>query len=384
MMNKKIRLLILLKSIDGGTGTYLEGLLELKKIYKPGEIEIRVLVLEKPKFRKKKTDGYTYFPRKKPIDGKYHFNFGVLKSLANETLWFKNNVNEFNPNIVLSSDSHSILITESSRWMFGLNYKSVSIIQNNLEKVFEYRLAKKIRWLIKLTLGYFLNKSDRVVTVSKVLSRDIYRSFNLRKVPDTISVIIPNQVPNKKSNKLLCNNIVISVARLDTQKDHSTLLRAFRLVCNRIKNSQLWIIGDGPLRKRLEKLSVVLGINQHVKFVGWVQNPETYLDRSDLFVLSSKWEGFPLSLLEAMGRNLPVVASDCKYGSGEIIGKNKYGILFPVGDYNELAKEIIFLLENHKMRSYYSNKSRERYLEYFSDKMILKYKKIINCLYEKQ
>lgn len=384
MMNKIIRLLILLKSIDGGTGTYLEGLLELGRIYKSGEIEIRVLVLEKPKFRKKKVNGYTYFPRKKPIDSKYRINFDVLKSLVSETLWFKHYVNKFNPNIVLSSDSHSILITESGRWIFGLNYKTISVIQNNLEKVFTYRLAKKIRLLVKLTLGYFLNKSDSVVTVSKVLSRDIYRSFNLRKVPDTISVIMPNQVLKKMNNKLLCNNIVISVARLDTQKDHSTLLRAFRLVCNKIKNSQLWIVGDGPLRMRLEKLSVNLGINQHVKFVGWVQNPETYLDKSDLFVLSSKWEGFPLSLLEAMGRNLPVIASDCKYGSGEIIGNNQYGILFPVGDHNELAKDIIFLLKNHKMKEYYSKKSRERYLEYFSDKMILKYKRIIDRLYEKK
>ena len=377
-----INLLILLKSVDGGTGTYLEGLLDLSKVYKPQNIEINVLVLEKPKFRNSNIDGYTYFPRKRAMERKYRLRLDVVISLIKEIIWFKQHINKFHPNIVLSSDAHSILISETTKKIFNFKYKTISVIQNNLTRVFEYRLQGNLRPVVKSVFSYFLRKSNSVVTVSKYLSKDVYKLFGLDRLPATISMLMPNKVlkTDNLKNRDEDRNIIVSVARLDNQKDHETLLKAFDIVYEDLKNTELWIVGDGPLLKELKILTSKLGIKKSVKFFGWVQDSEKLLQKCDVFVLSSKWEGFPLSILEAMCVGLPVIASDCKYGPREIIGNNTYGILFPVGDYNKLAESLISLLRDKKKRNYYAKKSKERHQKYLNDRMLLKYKRIIDSI----
>lgn len=371
------KLLVLLKSVDGGTGTYLEGLLDLKTLYDPRELVIKVLVLEKPKYRTINVGSYTYFPRRNNIVGKYYLTLNSLSVLVRELSWFTRNEKEFQPDIVLSSDAHSILISEISRLIHNFKYSSISVIQNNLRRVIDYRLPELLRSPIKYLLTIFLNKSDQVVTVSKYLSKDIFKDYKLECIPKTISAILPIRISKKMGNKTNMNHIVITIARLDLQKDFETLIKAFKLVKQKIDDSELWIVGDGPQKKQLQLLSKKLGIDKNIKFLGWSQNPEKLLDVSRVFVLSSKWEGFPLSLLEAMNRGLPVVASDCKYGPSEILENNKYGILFPVGDISSLADAIILLLSDNRKFAYYSQMAKIRVQEYSREVMLAKYKAIV-------
>lgn len=376
-----MKLLILLKNIDGGTGTYLEAFMGLKKEFKPHELDIRVLIIDKPKFRNTKSKSYIFFNSIKENQNIYKLTLDNLNSLIGEFKWFKKNLLEFKPDIVVASNFHSIFTSELSKFFSLQKYKTVSIIQNNLMRVFVYKLTKNFRWLGIILFRYFLTRSDKVITVSEYLSNDIQKYFNLKILPLTIQGALPNVHQRKIKNSDKFNKkIIVSVSRLDNQKDHETLLSAFQIINNKVPNSRLWIVGDGPNKNGLVKMSSELNLTDKVKFFNWKQNPLKILNKSSVFVLSSKWEGFPLSILEAMFCGLPIIASNCKYGPFEIIQSNKYGLLVPVSDANSLANATIKLLTNHREYNHFSKMSRLRLLNYPQEKMLTKYKNIIKEL----
>jgi len=134
--------------------------------------------------------------------------------------------------------------------------------------------------------------------------------------------------------------IVLSVGRLVRAKDYPTLLRAFRRVRER-SDSRLVILGDGRQRKRLEGLILKLGLRDAVDLPGFAPNPFPYMAHDDLFVLSSRFEGFANVLAEALAVGTPCVATDCKSGPREILASGKYGRLVPTGDAHALADAIL-------------------------------------------
>jgi glycosyltransferase involved in cell wall biosynthesis len=135
----------------------------------------------------------------------------------------------------------------------------------------------------------------------------------------------------------------VSVGRLTEQKDLPTLLRAFALL-QRHQPTRLVVLGRGPLRDRLAKLAVTLGIEALVRFLEPRPNPYPLMARADAVVMSSAWEGFGLVLLEALALGVPVVATDCPSGPAEILDRGRYGRLVPVGDAEELAAAVVATL----------------------------------------
>jgi glycosyltransferase involved in cell wall biosynthesis len=120
----------------------------------------------------------------------------------------------------------------------------------------------------------------------------------------------------------------ITAARLVPLKDHETLLRAMAIY-RRSGTGRLLILGTGPLREQLEKLAQELQIADAVDFVGFQSNPLPWFRCSDVFVLSSRMEGFGIALAEAMACGTQVIATDCEYGPAEILGRGRYGSLVP-------------------------------------------------------
>jgi glycosyltransferase involved in cell wall biosynthesis len=133
--------------------------------------------------------------------------------------------------------------------------------------------------------------------------------------------------------------VVLAVGRLTKQKDFPTLIRAFDCL-RRERPVRLMILGEGEERMALEGSIRQLGLNDSVSLPGFVDNPYPYLSRAGVFVLSSKWEGLPTVLIEALAVGVPVVSTDCKSGPREILDDGKYGQLVPVGDSAALAKAI--------------------------------------------
>ena len=129
-----------------------------------------------------------------------------------------------------------------------------------------------------------------------------------------------------------------TIARLVPQKDYPTLLNSFSAVLKNIPNVDLYIVGDGHLQKDLNGLANKLGIDKSVHWLGKTEFVNEFLFSIDLFVLSSKYEGFGLVLLEAMISKKPILAAN-NSAIPEVLGKSYEG-LFPTGDVNALASKI--------------------------------------------
>ena len=133
-----------------------------------------------------------------------------------------------------------------------------------------------------------------------------------------------------------CTYNILTVAELKKEKDHETLIKAFSLLPKTL-NVKLIILGDGYLRESLCSLIETLGLYNRVKLSGFVDNPYPWYCSADLFVLSSKWEGFGNVIVEALECGVPVVSTDCPSGPSEILDNGRYGKLVPVGDSFALA-----------------------------------------------
>lgn len=131
---------------------------------------------------------------------------------------------------------------------------------------------------------------------------------------------------------------ILSIGTLSKAKRHDLLLRAFSKL--EIDRSVLCILGDGPQRNELESLINDLNIKNRVLMPGFIINPSPWYSKSDLFVLSSDYEGFGNVIVEALDHGIPVVATDCPYGPREILANGKYGTLVPVGDVDALSAAI--------------------------------------------
>jgi glycosyltransferase involved in cell wall biosynthesis len=148
---------------------------------------------------------------------------------------------------------------------------------------------------------------------------------------------------------------IITVGTLKAQKNHELLIRSFARV-RESRPARLMILGSGELETHLKQLAASLGIGDDVIFPGFAADPWPYYASSNLFALSSDYEGYPLVLVEAMRCGLPVVSTDCESGPREILDGGKFGRLVPVGDERALAGAMMEELE----KPHFAGLARER------------------------
>lgn len=158
---------------------------------------------------------------------------------------------------------------------------------------------------------------------------------------------------------------IVSMGRLVPQKDHATLLRAAAAL-RETQPVNVFLMGTGPLRGELEQLADELGIRDAVTFAGFVDNPFPYLSAADVFVLSSRWEGFGNVLVEALGCGTAAVSTDCPFGPSEIIEDGETGLLVPVGGPDALADAVGQLLRSPERRRRMAAAGREDVRRRFS------------------
>ncbi|MFI5323864.1 MAG: glycosyltransferase, partial [Thermodesulfobacteriota bacterium] len=132
--------------------------------------------------------------------------------------------------------------------------------------------------------------------------------------------------------------IIGNIGRLEDQKDHQTLIKAIAILKeNNDINFHLIIVGEGRLRVKLEESIKYYNLSEFISLVGYQSNPEDWLAAFDCFVLSSRYEGFPLVLIEAGSMGLPIIATDVP-GSEDIVLDKDRGRLVPVGDSMKMAE----------------------------------------------
>jgi glycosyltransferase involved in cell wall biosynthesis len=207
--------------------------------------------------------------------------------------------------------------------------------------------------IVRATMSSSYARADGVVAVSKGVARDIAKLSGLAR--DRIQVIYNPAARNKSGDNALddprvqswqdSEHRLISVGKLKAVKDYPTLLRAFAGVLEQ-RDASLLILGEGECREALEQLAAELGIRDRLLMPGYVNDPYPYLAAADLFVLSSRNEGFGNVLVEAMQCGLPVVATDCESGPGEILDRGRYGTLTAVGDADAMSRAILGALDS--------------------------------------
>lgn len=160
--------------------------------------------------------------------------------------------------------------------------------------------------------------------------------------------------------------VVIQVARLDYLKDHATAIRTLEHVVQRHSNTQLVLVGEGPEKDKISQLVEQRKLTTHVRFLGLRTDVGQLLPAADLFLLTSISEGIPLTLIEAMAAELPVVATRVG-GVGEVVEEERTGLLAPAGDNAALAKCILRLIDQPALRKEMGQAGRERSRAVFSE-----------------
>lgn len=163
---------------------------------------------------------------------------------------------------------------------------------------------------------------------------------------------------------------IVAMGWLTEQKGFDLLLGAFAQVSECKDNWMLLIIGDGPERPTLIELARELGIEKQVKFVGIVSTPWKLIKNASLFVLSSRYEGFPNVLIEAMACGVPVISFDCPSGPSEIIEDGVNGVLVPPGEVGKLASAMERLMINGTERYRLASKGKHDAKQYTMDKVM--------------
>jgi len=162
--------------------------------------------------------------------------------------------------------------------------------------------------------------------------------------------------------------VVIAVGRLSHEKRQSVLIRAFAKV-RQDRAARLVVLGEGPERPSLEALISELGLKDCIDLYGYSDNPFAFLAKSDVFVLTSIYEGLPTVIIEALACGCPVVSTDCPSGPREILDHGAYGALVSVDDVDGLAQAILTTLDNPPNKA----DLKERAQEFSVDKVVDKY-----------
>jgi len=173
--------------------------------------------------------------------------------------------------------------------------------------------------------------------------------------------------------------IFISVGRLDREKHFDHLLKAFSLVKQERDDFKFLLVGDGGEGLYLKDLSNELNLQDYVEFLGYVEDVERFLRVSNAFVFASSREGLPLSIMEAMAMEKPIVAYNIR-GVRDLVEEGVNGFLVSFGDIKELAERIIYLMEHPEIAEEMGKRGRERIEKEFSLDVILPQMK---ALYEK-
>lgn len=257
----------------------------------------------------------------------------------------------------------------------------------------------KIKGLLgKINLFLIQNlysKAHSIITISKEMKNDLNNLFlfknNQLVINNPYDIENINHLKIEENTKFVFDSkkkYLITMGRLIKLKKYDDVIKSLK---NLPENVELILLGEGEEKGNLKKLTKELNLKERTHFMGNVKNPFKYLSKADIFILSSETEGFPNSLIEALACGLPVISTDCISGPREILAPKtesskllkkdfkveEFGILYPIGNIQELSKSIIFILENQHIYDSLKYKSIQRANDFSIEKIIIQYKKVL-------
>lgn len=266
-----------------------------------------------------------------------------------------------------------------ARKLAGTDTRIVIRLGTNLSTALQHKSAIA-RWWRTAPMRVIYPWVDNVVAVSEGVRQDTLDITGIEpgkvvvvRNPVITEFMLAQQAEVISTHEWLENKtlpVVMGAGRLSHQKDFATLLTAFSQVVKQTP-CRLMILGDGGLRESLESQARSLKITDSVEFPGFQSSIYGWLKQADLFVLSSRWEGSPNVLTEALALGVPSVSTRCPSGPNEVLAEGKYGELVPVGDADQLATAMLKTLKaphspevlKEAVAEYRADISAKRYLE---------------------
>lgn len=285
------------------------------------------------------------------------------------------------PWALIGNMGHVNVVATLAKEFSQIKTKLVLVEQNTISASKDKPQRAKI---VNLFMKWLYPRADAVAGVSAGVARDLENELGLGK--ETVKVL-NNPVVNEdlitRSQAELDHPwfapnmppVFLAVGRLNTQKDFPNLLTAFAQV-RKERHARLIILGEGEKRDALEAMIANLGIGEDVLMPGFVKNPYAFMRQASCFVLSSRQEGLPTVLIEAMACGCPVVATDCPSGPEEILESGMYGNLVPIENSQALAKAMLNTLENPPEKDLLMQRANE----YSTEKVVATYLSLLHSL----
>ena len=296
-------------------------------------------------------------------------------------------VKELNPDVCISfmtpanlSIMRVFAFSKTNRPYIILN------VQNNISFNFRAFSSTIKRPLKRLELKILYSRADSIVAASEGIGKDLINSWEISgDIITTICNPVDCAKVNTRANEFvhfpwkqdLSFKVIVAVGRLVSQKGYHDMIETFEKV--RMEEScKLLILGQGPLHEELQVLVDKFGLKDDVYFLGFVENPWSYLVRADLYLSTSHWEGLPLTLLEVMALGIPCVCTDCDFGPREVISSGVDGVLAPVGDIDAISERVLSLLRASDSKlELMSNNARLKAQQYDVKRYIDSYKEML-------
>ncbi len=237
--------------------------------------------------------------------------------------------------------------------------------------------------LKKVFMDLFHKLPHKIIVPSRGVKFDICESYKIS--PDKVEVIY-NSVDAARVAEMSREHefsfnlpggapIISTLGRLVKRKGYDMLLKSFSRVSASV-DCRLLIIGEGVESESLRRTAAEEGAADRVIFAGYQENPYSLIASSDIFVLSSLWEGFGNVIIKAMACGVAVISANCPYGPEEIITDGVDGILIPPGDENAMADAVLELLGNEPLRKRLAEAGRKRAEDFRVEKMVAEYERI--------
>jgi N-acetylgalactosamine-N,N'-diacetylbacillosaminyl-diphospho-undecaprenol 4-alpha-N-acetylgalactosaminyltransferase len=229
----------------------------------------------------------------------------------------------------------------------------------------------KNSWIAK----QILQKTHKVVAVSNGIKQKIETTFNYY----SIDVIHNSHGMNsfESSNKLPFD-YVIAVGRLVPLKQFDKLIESYAKSVLSEKNIHLVILGTGEEQILLENKITDLNLNEKVHLLGFKENVWNYISNAKFLVLSSKYEGFPMAILEALCLGIPAVSFDCESGPNEMINNNHNGILVDNQNFTELTHKMNIFVEDEILYQNCKNNASSSVLNFQSNVIVKQWLQLLN------
>ena len=294
-------------------------------------------------------------------------------------------IKKLKPDLVFPVQTHAnILLILMKLLFFNNNLKIVCCERLSPQSYNKNFKGKVILFLAKILYRY----ADKIICNSKGLSDEIKRISNSNNITYIYNPTLKNNFKNlankfKVNEKPFLNKgkrkIIISIGRFDENKNQMMLLRAINNLKKKM-NVEVVFLGEGHKKDDLIKYSKKINFSNNLYFLGFKKNPYPYLLKSDLFVLTSNFEGLPNVLIEAMSLGVPIISTDSPSGPKEILLNGKAGFLIRRNDHKSLSSKIDLFLSRPnifiKKKSFYK-KSLKRF---FPKKNLKKYLNIVKNL----